>query len=444
MPVALALMASPSFATAAEQVAVPLPPAAAAPATTASFLAMSDIHFVGQSGETCNQAGDETDTTLWAAAQAEAQRVILAEKPAFAIYLGDLPSHCTGHPDTQFTVALDGLANIAGTGTKLIYVPGNNDSLAGDYGPFTATGGTPLDMSTAWHGTPVLNARPGDMIDTANLSKGYYSVYAVQATTTAPALRVIALNTTIFTYKYSQNVPTYQADANAQLEWLNAQMKDARAKGDKVIIAMHVPPGTDGYGGRKGNAIVTMWNSGLNYTGTDPDLKGGWVQRTFLEIVAAYTPEIVGLLSSHTHQNEIRRLRDCSRKLPKLGAFTELDVAIPSITTDHTNNPSVKVFSYDDRLEWTENRTFYASGESGLDWATNPVWSFDRDNYPCPSCTTGDTLAARIAALDKTTVFNTSKNFARMMIAWLKVGAAPLPSHRMYMMSLDATCEVPD
>jgi hypothetical protein len=104
----------------------------------------------------------------------------------------------------------------------------------------------------------------------------------------------------------------------------------------------------------------------------------------------------------------------------------------------------VKVFSYDDRFEWTENRTFYASGESGLDWATNPVWSFDRDNYPCPSCTPGNTLAARIAALDKTTVFNTSKNLARMMIAWLKVGAAPLPSRRMYMMSLDATCEAPD
>ena len=444
----IALLAASSPLAAAGQVADPtgpLPPApaVAVPATTPSFLAMSDIHYVGTSGEKCEQAGYETDTALWDAAQAEAKRVIQAERPAFAIYLGDLPSHCDNRPDSQFTAALDGLANIAGAGTKVIYVPGNNDSLAGDYDAFTAGGRTPLNTSAAWNGSPVLNAAPGDMIDASNLAKGYYAVYAVQATAGAPALRVIALNTTIFTYNYGRNVATYQADANGQLEWLDAQLKDARAKHEKVIVAMHVPPGTDGYGGHDGDKIVTMWNSGLIYTGTDPDLpRKAWVEQVFLQLVARYRGEIVGLLSSHTHFNEIRRLRDCSRKLPLLGAFTALDVAIPSVTTDHTNNPSIKLFSYDAGFAWTENRTFYANGASGAGWDSNPPLSFDHINYPCLGCQPGDTLMARIAALDSATRIGTTTKLVGLMSDWLKVGAGP-PGTREYSLSLDATCEVP-
>jgi hypothetical protein len=68
--------------------------------------------------------------------------------------------------------------------------------------------------------------------------------------------------------------------------------------------------------------------------------------------------------------------------------------------------------------------------------------SFDLVNYPCPSCAPGDTLAARIASLDKTIRINTSKNLADMMIAWLKVGATPPTDPRLYQLSLDVTCEV--
>jgi len=438
LPLAVALIGTYFPAATAQDVAMPVAPAPAVPAVTASFLALSDIHYTAQTGQTCGQSGYETDPTLWAAAQAEAQRVIQAEHPAFAIYLGDLPSHCDGHPLTEFTVALDGLAAIVGSGTKLIYVPGNNDSLDGDYYPFTSAGGTPLTMSTAWNGNPVLNAQPGDMIDATHLANGYYSAYAVQATTNGSALRVLALNTNMFTSRYdSQNGASYQSDTNAQLEWFNAQLKDVRAKHEKVIIAMHAPPGVDGFGGG------TMWNRSLRYTGQDPDLTPGWVQATFLTIVAGYGPEIVGLLSSHTHYNEIRRLRDCSRKLPWLGAFTELDVAIPAITTDHGNNPSVKLFSYDDKFEWTENRTFYASNATGAGWDSNAPLSFDSVNYPCPSCAVGDTLFTRIAALDQGTQVNRSKPLAQLMIKWLKVGAPPPGRTANYMLALDVNCQPP-
>ena len=427
----------------------PAPAPAPSPATPASFLALSDIHYVSRTMTCGHSPGPETDPTLLRAAQAEARRVIGQEKPAFVIYLGDLPSHCGNHHRDYIVAALTGLARIAGKDARLIYVPGNNDSLDGDYGPFTGTGGTPIGQTAPWSGSPVLNIPAADMIDTSHLAMGYYAVFAVRAAAPAPSLRVIALNTTMFTRNYGQLVPTRKAEAGDQLEWLADQLQAARTAGDRVIVAMHVPPGFDGYGGNSGSDVVTMWDGALAYdghkldaiTGWTPGAPAPWVQRVFLQIVAAYRPEIVGLVSSHTHYNEIRRLRDCSQAAPNLGAFTELDVAIPGITTDHGNSPAMKLFRYDDRYEWTENLTYHATGAAGLGWASNPAFSFTGDNYPCAACTGGGTLYDRIAALDDKTVIDTSQSLADLMIPYLRAGAGPAPARR-YRLSLDAVCEV--
>src|SRR3569623_1435406 len=309
----------------------------------ARCFALSDIHYVSRTTTCGHSPGPETDPTLLRAAQAEARRVIGQEKPAFVIYLGDLPSHCGNHHRGYIVAALTGLARIAGKDARLIYVPGNNDSLDGDYGPFTGTGGTPIGQTAPWSGSPVLNIPAADMIDTSHLAMGYYAVFAMRAAAPAPSLRVLALNTTMFPRNYGQLVPTRKAEAGDQLEWLADQLQAARTAGDRVIVAMHVPPGFDGYGGNSGSDVVTMWDGALAYdghkldaiTGWPPGAPAPWVQRVFLQIVAAYRPEIVGLVSSHTHYNELRRLRDCSQAAPNLGAFTELDVAIPGITTDH-------------------------------------------------------------------------------------------------------------
>ncbi|MEO9131700.1 MAG: hypothetical protein ABI240_10880, partial [Sphingomonas sp.] len=101
MALALSLTGAPSLAVAAEQIAAPPLPVAAGPTTTPSFLAMSDIHYTAQSHQACGQSPDqiETNPALWIAAQVEAKLLIQREKPAFAIYLGDLPSHCDSRAD---------------------------------------------------------------------------------------------------------------------------------------------------------------------------------------------------------------------------------------------------------------------------------------------------------------------------------------------------------
>ena len=187
-----------------------------------------------------------------------------------------------------------------------------------------------------------------------------------------------------------------------------------------------------------------MWSRTLNYTGSNPALTKGWVQKTFLQIVAAHQTEIVGLLSSHTHFNDIRRLRDCSQPYPALGAFTELDVAVASITTDHNNFPSAKVFSYDSQFEWTDTKTYYATDSAGNAWPatyTNKPLTFAA-NYPCATCTGKETLQGRIAAIDQAVKVNTSDLLASYMMAWLKVGAPPPNNPRDYKLSLDVTCDL--
>ena len=450
LALAVGLVAGPGLLAAAEPVPVAAPALAApaAPTTSPGFLALSDIHLATSSGLKCMPSGPETSPALWDAARAQAKALVQSEKPAFVIYVGDLPAHCGGQSAAEFKATLDGLADIVGTGTRLIYVPGNNDSLDGDYGPFSdSNGATPLSQSPVWNmgiapnlQTPVLNAQAGDMIDWSRLSKGYYSVYAVQRTATAPALRVLALNTNMFTANYSGLNASDQVDTNAQLEWIDTQLQDARTSGDRVVIAMHVPPGVDGYVGRSGG-VTTMWDRSLQYTGGVLNPKPEWVQATFLRIVAKYGPEIVGLLSSHTHFNEIRRLHDCTPQ----STFTELDVAIPSITTDHGNNPSVKLFTYDSQFEWTENVTYYTPDSSGAGWATTRTLSFDVENYPCQptsGCPAGTSLKTRIETIAAQLQPNPTKGLVKLMMAWLKVGAGtPRPGN--YVKSLDAVCDLP-
>jgi sphingomyelin phosphodiesterase acid-like 3 len=419
--------------------------AVAQPVPTGNFLAISDIHYAGQANQPC--AKKETSPALWRAAQNQALKLIESERPAFAIYVGDLPSHCWNRPLSDLQTPLDGLAAIAGTRLKLFYVPGNNDSIAGDYRPFTTGKQTPLSLSTPWQAGPVLNPAPGDMIDTSGLPLGYYAAYAIQKTTTAPALRMIVLNTNMFTTTYACSASaTCQAQSDGQLEWLNAQLSDVRSKGEKAILAMHVPPGTDGSAADT-DPVKTMWDAALNYGGSDPGLRQGWVQGTYLAIVATYAAEIVGALSSHTHYNEIRRLRDCGKTPPDLGAFTELDLAIPSVTTDHGNRPAMKSIAFDAQYEWTENTTFYALDPLGKTWTsragTVKPLSFDADNYRCPQCATGDSLRDRIAALDSATRIGTSTALAAMMIKWVRPGVSPPSSQRQYVLALDATCEAP-
>lgn len=394
-----------------------------------SFLALSDVHYDGNSTDIWGQ-GQETSAILWTRAQAEAKRIVAADDPGFILYLGDLPAH--GEPQalraTQFKAVLDGLQGlVAGTNKRLLFLPGNNDSDGEDYCAFTTGGQTPLDAAsdpTAW---PVINAQPGDIIDAGQLARGFYSAYPLGKSV---PLRLLALNTVIFNPNYGTfqgascvDAATRQADANAQIAWLYAQLTDAALKKEKVIVAMHVPPGIDGYGGGPN------WDPGRAYTGSAPGLTrytGRPVQDVYLALVGAFSKQIVGTLSSHTHLNDLRRLRDCD------GNVTELDLSIPAVTTDHGSNPAMKLLRHDARYEWLAAETRYASEATGKDWVAANRFGF-ADNYPCTACDGSETLAEWIAKVPE-------QDLLGDMLGYLMVKRSVPTNPRHYQASMDVTC----
>ncbi|AQA00285.1 hypothetical protein BWQ93_18830 [Sphingopyxis sp. QXT-31] len=394
-----------------------------------SFLTLSDVHYDGNSADIWGQ-NQETSAILWTRAQAEAKGIVAADDPGFILYLGDLPAHGQSEAarETQFKAVLDGLQGlVAGTSKRLLFLPGNNDSDGEDYCAFTTGGATPFDAASDPSAWPVINAQPGDIIDAGQLARGFYSAYPLGKS--AP-LRLLALNTVIFNPNYGTfqgascvDATTRQADANAQIEWLYAQLTDAALKKEKVIVAMHVPPGIDGYGG------APNWDPGRAYTGSAPGLTrytGRPVQGVYLALVAAFSKQIVGTLSSHTHLNDLRRLRDCD------GNVTELDLSIPAVTTDHGSNPAMKLLRHDARYEWLAAETRYASETTGKDWVPANRFSF-ADNYPCSNCDGSETLAERIAKVAE-------QDLLGDMLAYLMVKRSVPSNPRHYKASMDVTC----
>lgn len=413
---------------------------AAQTAQPGTFLALSDVHYDGNSADIWGQ-NQETSAILWTRAQAEAKRVIAAEDPGFILYLGDLPAH--GQPqalrETQFKAVLDGLQGlVAGTQTRLLFLPGNNDSDGEDYCAFTTElpdpghpgqtiATTPFSAATSPDVWPVINAQPGDIVDASQLRRGFYSAYPLGK---SAALRLLVLNTVIFNPNYGifqgascVDAATRQADANAQIEWLYAQLTDAARAKEKVIVAMHVPPGIDGYGGG------ANWDPARTYSGSAPGLKrytGRPVQDVYLALIEAFSKQIVGTLSSHTHLNDLRRLRDCD------GNVTELDLSIPAVTTDHGSNPALKLLRHDARYEWLEADTRYASEATGKNWVPANRFSF-ADNYPCANCDGSETLAERIAKVPEQDLLDD-------MFAYLMVKRSVPSNPRHYKASMDVRC----
>ncbi len=376
-----------SSAQATPAVNAPPPPAVVSNA----FLAISDVHLDNRTG--WSQYGADTGTGLWHTAQKELGALISTTKPTFVIYVGDLPRHSTGsHSVTPTERAgdvkdvLQGLRTTVGSaGPPLFYVPGNNDSIEGDYGPFTSdstdpkTGdpwGTPFEQDPG-QGWPLIN---GDascsgstracLLSGGSSKHGYYSAYPLGS---QGGLRLIVMNTVMFTSGYfGSDQSTVAAD---QLTWVGQQLADAAdaTPPEAVLLAMHVPPGLDAHShGTQGpdDDLKTTWSSSL-------DVKGKWGSSTastesildaFLATVYPHTQKTIrGVITAHTHMDGFYTWLDGN------GVLKEVAVSIPAVTPGHDNNPAIKLITYDvTNFEFLDYRTYFAP---------NPQSSFGKIPY---------------------------------------------------------------
>jgi hypothetical protein len=171
-------------------------------------------------------------------------------------------------------------------------------------------------------------------------SGGYYS-----AEPAGMNLMVIGLNTFEFS-PYFGNVNG--STVAAQLAWFDTTLASAQARGKRVWLLMHVPPGADKYSTAQSvdaNGHITtatmMWNQDY--------------QTSFLQILSKYPGLITQTLTAHTHMDEYR-----------IVSPDNLADTTPSIAPYFGNNPAFKVFTFSSE---TLKATDYTS--LNYDLATN-------------------------------------------------------------------------
>lgn len=404
-----------------------------------AFLALTDVHL--RAGAEFNCSGCETTEPLWRSARAKAADILQKEGADFIIYLGDMPAHGqkVAPRENDFREVLDGLAELVdGTNVPLLYLPGNNDTVGPNYCGFDWKGTKVFEFSdepTKW---PVINASTGpgsraEVLDDRYVDVGFYSArVTIGEGAAAQSLRVLALNTVVFTSgsdksECDQDKSLEEIElalsrgASTQLDWMRDQLNEAEKKSEPVIVAMHVPPGVDGFGGG------TMWGRHLDYYGDEKSERGRWLQDVFLERITEKSEVIVGLFAGHTHLNGIRRLYSCD------GDYKELLLSVPAVSTDHGNNPSMKRVSLGGGLEPIEAETYYADDEPSFPWAPGKSFSF-HDNYPSSKAPVGADL------FDVIDQVPSNETLFEDMLANLYTGAKSDPSPRDYDRAMDVKC----
>ncbi|WP_133135953.1 metallophosphoesterase [Legionella rowbothamii] len=297
------------------------------------FLTVSDIHYGAK-----NSLGDGQDAGPELLKLTENKIKELSPTVNFILFLGDIPAHAllfTAAKAEYEKTVFQSLYRSDVAQKPIFYIPGNNDSLQGNYQPFEKNGISPLTYATDWDGACA--HCKGLIIDDSHMyHDGYYSSYVIPNN---KEVILFALNATQWTkiswlrHGFLSKYKNQDADAQTQLGWLEEQLKSHSAK--QLLIAMHEPPGRSYLG-------EPIW-----YEQYEQD---------FIKILNKYSNLYgqITLLSSHTHMEEFRRIRlDNGMNL--------YDYATPSISRNHHNYSALKIFSLTPELRIKDFTTYYTS-----------------------------------------------------------------------------------
>ena len=318
---------------------------------------------------------DETNDALLRSVLADAAR--REANPDFVLFTGDIIAHefqsrfgvSSPTPEYEAFVLKSvryvlGLIRDTFPGKPVYFTLGNNDSYCGDYK--VAPEGAFLADTAALIADELLKDPPA----AADYRRGgYYSV-------AVPGLersRMVAVNTILFSRNYEDPCgPKLSYDpAEAQLRWLDTTLAAAKARGERVWLLLHVPPGVDVYSTLKGveggkvNEVTPMWQ---------PERLA-----SFLELVARYPRTIRAAYAGHTHMDNFRLVEDAKGRAE---AYVHIG---PAVSPQFGNNPAYGVYRYDPTaFELRDFTTFYLNiAEQGVGgW--QPEYDFAR-GYGIPA-----------------------------------------------------------
>lgn len=342
-----------------------------------NFLVMSDIHLDSTSmhsmeisPSTATRINDLDKLTfekLLFEINNNIKKGVIAQ-PKFIIILGDLVSHM-GFSSGNLSKRIASQAIVFSTlkknfpDTPIFYTYGNNDSLVSDYGPFKDTNNSKqyksayeiATLKSGWAdgflstGTKCSNQNNFPCIITEDTTNGHYSGYLESK------LRLIALNTVLFS---ATRTNVTERDALNELQWFEKELQEATKNQESVLITMHIPPG---------NNVRTRSHF--------------WMAQdkiAFLKILKTYQHTIIGLLAGHTHQDELKIIKDPSKKIIA-GLYS-----IAALSTSHANNPSVKTFNLskiNDQWELSNYETFHFYLDNHSNTVFNKLYFYN--NYYC-------------------------------------------------------------
>jgi sphingomyelin phosphodiesterase acid-like 3 len=227
-----------------------------------------------------------------------------------------------------------------------VYVAlGNNDSSTGDYDVDPKSG----FLVTLGHSIGVLAKEPEAEADFC--TAGYYEL-------PHPALaneEIIVLNTVLWSRLYGIIGSKVVEPGLSEMDWFAQKLNQAKTRGHKVILVMHIPPGLDSYScsrRKSGKAPIEFWE--------DVFLS------KFCDLIREYGGIIQIALAGHTHTDDFRVLGAKGSSPPVFLRIT------PSISPIYLNNPGFSVLKYDPMSgDMLDISTYYLDLSPG---GTDPQW----------------------------------------------------------------------
>ena len=269
---------------------------------SAKFLTLSDVHLDSSKTNVPYGSINSTGKDIWERTITQINTVSKQINPKFMVYVGDVPNYTKDIQDNISQVFKD-LDKLKGD-FPILFLPGNNDTMTGDYSSFQnnpiPNGVTVFSLdNNTW---PIINRNSKiTTVGTLDFHKEF-GFYAVELIIDGEKLQVVALNSVIFSRKYTAYDGVSQdSAAQKQFSWFEKKL-DNYAPTDNVLLMMHIPPGRDGHG-RDG---ANMWYEKLLVK----DKKGKTlpVQNAFLNVLKDNKVKVRGMLTSHTHLDGLRRL----------------------------------------------------------------------------------------------------------------------------------------
>ncbi len=212
-------------------------------------------------------------------------------------------------------------------GLPVYFCLGNNDSECGDY--MIATHSDFLTrLSQEWG---LLAGHP-DAAESFSETGNYTVPHPI-----VPGMELIILNDVYWSSRFSPDSchPENGDPGKAGMDWLESQLKKARADNRKVQLVMHIPPAADVFGtymklssgGPSAGAAQLFWT---------PDY-----EKRFLDLVKAYPGILVSGFAGHTHMDDFRVLGEGQ------GAPAFFIHICPAVSPIRGNRPGFQVALYD-------------------------------------------------------------------------------------------------